>query len=58
MASAIVPWEISELPSNTQAISFWRRVISQYCERNGGRWDETTNNAMVRQIVDTKRALT
>ena len=43
-------WEINELPRNTAAIAFWRRVIGEY---GRGRYEETSNASEVRQIVDT-----
>lgn len=45
-------WEISELPRNAGAISFWRRVIGEY---SGGRYTETSDAAGVRQVIDTSR---
>jgi len=46
-------WEISELPRNTRAIDFWRRVIGEY---TGGRYEEVVVSTAVRQIVDTAAA--
>ena len=43
-------WEISELPRNTTAIRFWRRVIGEYSR---GRYTESRDASAVRQIVDT-----
>lgn len=43
-------WEISELPRNAPAISFWRRVIGEY---GGGRHQETSDASAVRQVIDT-----
>ena len=43
-------WEISELPRNTIAIAFWRRVIGEY---GGGGHEETSDEQGVRQIIDT-----
>src|ERR1700730_3245990 len=43
-------WEISELPRNAAAISFWRRVIGEYA---GGRYEETTDERGVTQVNDT-----
>ena len=45
-------WEISELPRNAAAISFWRRVIGEY---GGGRYTETSDASGVRQVIDTSR---
>jgi aminoglycoside 6'-N-acetyltransferase I len=45
-------WEISELPRNVAAISFWRRVIGEYGAR---RHEETTDELGVRQVIDTSR---
>jgi predicted acetyltransferase len=45
-------WEISELPRNAAAISFWRRVIGVY---SGGRHTETSDASGVRQVIDTSR---
>jgi predicted acetyltransferase len=44
-------WEIFELPRNTAAIRFWRRVIGEY---SSGRFAETADAASVRQVVDTR----
>lgn len=44
-------WQISELPRNTLAIRFWRRVIGEY---SGDRFEETCDEGEVRQIVDTR----
>jgi predicted acetyltransferase len=43
-------WEISELPRNAAAISFWRRVIGEY---SGGRYGEASDPTEIRQTVDT-----
>jgi predicted acetyltransferase len=43
-------WEITELPRNTAAIAFWRRVVGAY---GGGRYEETSNASEVRQVIDT-----
>ena len=45
-------WEVSELPRNTVAISFWRRVIGEY---GGGRHQEWTDETGVWQVIDTTR---
>ena len=39
-------WELSELPKNTGAIAFWRRIIGEY---TSGQYEETLNNGAVRQ---------
>jgi predicted acetyltransferase len=44
-------WEITELPRNAAAISFWRRVIAEY---GGGRHEETSSASEVRQVIDTR----
>jgi predicted acetyltransferase len=46
-------WEVSQLPPNERAVSFWRRVIAEW---TGGRFTETTEHGDVVQVFDTRRA--
>jgi predicted acetyltransferase len=46
-------WEVSQLPPNERAVSFWRRVISEW---TGGHFTETTEHGDVVQVFDTRRA--
>jgi predicted acetyltransferase len=45
-------WEVSELPLNTAAVSFWRQVIGEY---TGGAFTETTEKGEVVQVFDSRR---
>lgn len=45
-------WEVSELPRNTVAVSFWRRVIG---EHTGGAFTETAGEHEVVQVFDSRR---
>ncbi len=40
-------WEVTELPGNSPALFFWRRVISEYTD---GQFDQTTLNKGPRQV--------
>ena len=43
-------WEIFELPRDARAIRFWRGVIGAYRD---GRYEETSDPAHVRRVIDT-----
>ena len=44
-------WELSELPRNTGAIAFWRRIIAEY---TGGHYAEQRINGTVQQCFHTQ----
>ncbi len=45
-------WEVSELPRNIGAVSFWRRVIG---EHTGGAFTDTLDHGEVVQVFDSRR---
>jgi predicted acetyltransferase len=45
-------WEVTELPLNTGAVGFWRRVIG---EHTGGAFSETTDRGEVVQVFVSRR---
>ena len=45
-------WEVSELPLNTAAVSFWRAVIGEY---TGGAFADETVQGEVVQVFDSRR---
>jgi predicted acetyltransferase len=46
-------WQLSQLPSNHGAISFWRRVIGEYM---GGDFEDTTLEGDPGQVFDSRKA--
>jgi predicted acetyltransferase len=46
-------WEITEYLRNSQAVSFWRRVVGSY---TAGRYSEKIVNGEVHQVFDSVRA--
>ena len=44
-------WEVSELPLNTAAVSFWRAVIGEY---TGGRFTDRMERGEVVQVFDSR----
>jgi predicted acetyltransferase len=45
-------WEITEYLRNTEAVSFWRRVVARYTQ---GRYQERVINGEVRQVFDSAK---
>ncbi len=45
-------WELSELQANQAAITFWRRVVSEY---TGGNFQETLLQGEPAQVFDNRR---
>jgi predicted acetyltransferase len=45
-------WEISEYLRNTEAVSFWRRVVARYTQ---GRYQERVINGEVHQMFDSAK---
>jgi predicted acetyltransferase len=43
-------WEITEYLRNTEAVSFWRRVVAAYTK---GRYQERISNGEVHQVFDS-----
>ena len=46
-------WEVTELPANLAAVSFWRRVIG---EHTGGAYVEAVERGDVVQVFDSRRS--
>jgi predicted acetyltransferase len=45
-------WEITEYLRNTEAVSFWRRVVARYTQ---GRYQERVINGEVHQVFDSAK---
>ncbi len=45
-------WEVTELPRNTAAVSFWRRIIGEY---TGGAVSDAVGHDEVVQVFDSRR---
>jgi predicted acetyltransferase len=45
-------WEITEYLRNTEAVTFWRRVVARYTQ---GRYQERIVNGEVRQVFDSAK---
>jgi predicted acetyltransferase len=45
-------WEITEYLRNTEAVNFWRRVVSRYTQ---GRYQERIINGEVHQVFDSAK---